>query len=165
MTKVRPALSFAQATTRVAGLIGYGEAARITGRSVRAVRYWTEDDRDGEPTISQALTLDAAWSAAGGEGAPILECYAVQLDVRLSDLRPCRAQLTSDIGLVAQEVGDAIHHALVVTAPGASPAAVHRAITETEQAQGHLATLVRRLGSFLKPAGVAGSGSLGGTRK
>ena len=165
MTKPRAALTFAQAITRVCGLIGYPEAARITGRSDRAVRYWTEDDQDGQPTLTQALALDAAYRAAGGADAPILESYAAQLDVRLSDDIACRMELTAAIGTVAQEVGEALNHALAVTAPGASPAQVHRAITETQDAGGRIAVLLRRLGSFLKPAVAAGAGPVGGAQE
>ncbi|HEX8446254.1 MAG TPA: hypothetical protein VF649_06535 [Sphingomonas sp.] len=165
MTKPRPALTFAQAVTRIAGLIGYPEAARLVGRSERTVRYWSEDDQDGEPRLQDALSLDLAWRAAGGDGAPILDSYAAQLDVAFADDLACRLELTTDIGLAAQDVGEAIQHALAVTASGASPAMVHRAIAETEEARGRLTSILRRLASFLKPAGVAGAGSVGGAQK
>jgi hypothetical protein len=165
MTKVRAPLTFAQAITRVAGVVGWPAMAALTGRTERTVRYWSEDDQDGCPTLDQAFALDVAYRAAGGEGAPILESYAAQLDVHIAEIPACREELTTVIGSVAQEVGDAIHHALVVAVPGASPAQVHRAITETEEAQGRLTMLVRRLASFLTPAGGAGAGSMGGAQK
>jgi hypothetical protein len=165
MTKVRAPLTFAQAITRIAGVLGWPAMARLTGRTERTVRYWSEDDQDGCPTLNHAFKLDLAYRAAGGEGAPILESYAAQLDVAAADLPACRTDLTTTVGLVAREVGEAVYHALAVAAPGASPAMVHRAIIESEEAQGHLSALVRRLASFLNPAGVAGPGTRGGAQK
>ena len=163
MTKQRPALSFAQAITRIAGVIGFEAAAKLVGRSDRAVRYWTEDDKDGEPTLSQALALDAAYRTAGGEGAPILDSYAAQLDVAIADHLASQLALTAAIGAAAQECGEAINHALAAAAPGATPAQVHRAITETEEASGRVTNLLRHLVKFLKPTAVAGSGHVGGS--
>ncbi|MEI6419543.1 MAG: hypothetical protein WCO82_10770, partial [Sphingomonadales bacterium] len=80
MTKLRPPLSFDQAVTRVAGLIGWDECAALVGRSARAVRAWSDPDAEASPSIEQALVLDLAYRAMGGEGAPIFEVYAARLD-------------------------------------------------------------------------------------
>ena len=42
MTKERAPLTFAQAVTRVAGLLGWEEAARVVERSERTLRLWSE---------------------------------------------------------------------------------------------------------------------------
>jgi len=165
MTNVRAPLTFAQAVTRIAGVVHFKECARIVRRSVRAVRYWSEEEKPGCPTLVQAIALDLAYRRAGGEGAPIFESYAAQLDVAIADEIACRNQLLAMIGTAAAECGEAYKHALVVAAPGVTPAQVHRAITETEEAAGVMSALLRSLTRFLKPAGVAGSGSFGGAEK
>lgn len=164
MTKLRAPLSFAQAIKRIGGVVEFKDCAALVGRSVRAVQLWSEDDRDGCPTLEQAFALDLAYRKAGGEGAPILESYAAQLDVAIADELACRTRLIAIIGDTAQECGEAYKHALVVAMPGATPAEVHRAITETEEAAGRITALLRSLTRFLKPAGVAGAGTMGGTQ-
>lgn len=149
MTKVRAPLSFSQAVTRVAGMIGWDEAARVTRRAMRTVRHWSESDRHGTPTLDQAFALDRAYLAAGGHGAPILECYARRLDVVLAQSVACKIALADDIALTARETADAISCSIHVTQPGASPTAIHRAIAETEEANGACTRLLGRLKSFL----------------
>lgn len=161
MTKVRAPLSFSQAITRVAGLIGWDEAARITRRAKRTVRYWSESDRHGTPTLDQAFALDRAYMAAGGDGAPILECYSRQLDVALTDALACKIALADDIATTARESADAISCSIYVTQPGASPTVIHRAIAETEEANVATTRLLGRLKSFL-PGNGAGQAHPGG---
>lgn len=155
MTKLRAPLSFSQAITRVAGLIGWDEAARVTRRAKRTVRHWSESDRHGTPTLDQAFALDRAYLAAGGEGAPILECYARQLDVAVAQSFASRAALADDIAATARESADAISCSIHVTQPGATPTAIHRAIAETEEASGAMTRLLGRLKSFLPGNGAA----------
>lgn len=149
MTKLRAPLSFSMAITRIAGLIGWEEAARIVTRAERTVRLWSESDIGGTPTLAQALALDMAYRAAGGQGAPILESYALQVEVALTDALACQLALADAIASVATESADAIASSIAVTRPGISPTLVHHAIAETEQASGALTRLVGRLKSFL----------------
>ena len=57
MTKVRAPLTFSLAITTAVGLIGWDQAAKITRRSKRAVRYWSESDKASMPTLDQAIGL------------------------------------------------------------------------------------------------------------
>lgn len=153
MTKLRAPLSFSLAVTTVAGLIGWQEAARITGRAVRTVRHWSESDRHGVPTLDQAIALDSAFIAKGGGFAPILESYARQLDVAMVDVVGCRVGLAEDIAMASRETGDAIGHCIQALQPGATPAQIQRAIVETEEADALFPRLIGRLKALLPGTG------------
>lgn len=163
MTKLREPLSFSLAITTVVGRIGWIEAARITGRAVRTVRHWSESDRSGTPTLDQAIALDRAFVGAGGDYAPILESYARQLDVAMADATASRAALADDIALASRETGDAIGHCIQALQAGASPAQIHRAIAETEEADALFPRLIGRLKALLPGTG-AGSAATGDAR-
>ncbi|WP_336950569.1 hypothetical protein [Sphingobium aromaticivastans] len=155
MTKVRAPLSFSLAITTAVGLIGWDQAAKITRRSKRAVRYWSESDKASLPTLDQAIALDRQFMEAGGGFAPILESYARQLDISLLDTLACREALADDIAQATQESADAISSSIHVTLPGASPTEIYHAIKETEEASGAMNRLLTRLKSFLPGNGAA----------
>ena len=155
MTKVRAPLTFALAITTAVGLIGWEHTAKITRRSKRAVRYWSESDKTSLPTLDQAMALDRAFMEAGGGFAPILESYARQLDISLLDTLACRASLADDIAQVTEESAGAISSSIHVMLPGASPTEIYHAIKETEEANGAMNRLLTRLKSFLPGNGAA----------
>jgi hypothetical protein len=155
MTKLRAPLSFSLAITTAVGLIGWDQAARLTRRSKRAVRYWSESDKASLPTLDQAIALDRDFLARGGGFAPILESYARQLDISLVDTLACREALADDIAQVSLESADAISSSIHVTLPGASPTEIYHAIKETEEASGAMNRLLTRLKSFLPGNGAA----------
>lgn len=161
MTKLRAPLTFAQATARVAGLVTYATMAQITRRKERAVRYWSEPDCKSAPTVLQALALDAAYRAAGGEDAPFLDTYALLLDVELQSQAACRVELATEIAETARECGEAIATSIAVASSNASPRATMRAVAEAEQAHSRTGALLRRLMSFL-PAGAGPAASKSG---
>lgn len=155
MTKVRAPLTFSLAITTAVGLIGWEQAAKITRRSKRAVRYWSESDKASMPTLDQAIALDRAFMEAGGNHAPILESYARQLDVALSNTLACRAALADDIAQASLESAGAISSSIHAMQHGASPTEIHHAIKETEEASGAYSRLLTRLRSFLPGNGAA----------
>jgi len=155
MTKVRAPLTFSLAITTAIGLIGWDQAAKITRRSKRAVRYWSESDKASMPTLDQALALDRAFMEAGGAYPPILESYARQLDVALANTMACRAALADDIAQASLETADAISSSIHAMQHGASPTEIHHAIKETEEASGSINRLLTRLKSFLPGNGAA----------
>jgi hypothetical protein len=155
MTKLRAPLSFSLAITTAVGLIGWDQAARLTRRSKRAVRYWSESDKASLPTLDQAMALDQDFLARGGGFAPILESYARQLNISLVDTLACREALADDIAQVSLESADAISSSIHVTLPGASPTEIYHAIKETEEASGAMNRLLTRLKSFLHSNGAA----------
>lgn len=155
MTKVRAPLSFSLAITTAVGLIGWDHAAKITRRSKRAVRYWSESDKGSMPTLDQAIALDLEFMKAGGGFAPILESYARQLDVALANTLACRAALADDIAQASLETADAISSSIHAMQHDASATQIHHAIKETEEASGAMNRLLTRLKSFLPGNGAA----------
>jgi len=158
MTNLRTPLTFADAMTRVAGVLTYPDVRRLMRRSDRCVRSWSEPASGKRPTIEQALALDLAYRLAGGQGAPFRDAYDHQLGVAVSDATPCRLALGADIAEVARETGEAIAASVALMDPAISPRAVHRALVEVEQAQGRFATLLTRVTKFLP----LGAGSIAG---
>jgi hypothetical protein len=130
MTKVRPALSFEAAIAKVAGHIGWVVVAQICNRSERTVRSWSEVEIPGAITMDAALALDAAYAAAGGDGAPFLRCYALRLQADTIAAQASTDELARKTVAAIKEGGEA-HAALVAaTRPGAT--AADRAIAEKE---------------------------------
>jgi hypothetical protein len=160
MTKTRAPLSFSLAITTVAGVIGWQTAARITRRSVRTIRHWSESDKHGTPTLDQAIALDRAYVAAGGAMAPILASYMLQMDVAAVDPVACRTALAEDIALLSRETGDAISHCIQALQPGSTPAEIYRAIAETQEADAVIPRLLGRLKALL-PGNGAGAEARG----
>ena len=158
MTALRAPLTFPAAMTRVAGVVGWPACCAIAGRKVRALRYWSEDGCTATPTIAQALAFDAAYQAAGGEGAPFGDAFMFQLEGARAQIDACRRQLADAIAEASSESGDAIAAGVALTVTNASPLQALRALAEAEQAHSAWGRVIRRLTSFLP----TGSGSIAG---
>jgi hypothetical protein len=130
MTKRRLPLTFENALTKVAGVIGWPEVARICGQVERTCRNWSEPDTTAAISLDAARKLDVAFLAAGGEGAPFLICYATRIEADSLAATPGREQLLDSIGKAARESGEAVCATLSAALPNASPA--HFAIAERE---------------------------------
>lgn len=129
MTKRRTALSFDDAATRIAAQIGWEEMAGIVGRSERAVRNWSDPECATYPSIDQALALDVAYRARGGEGAPYAEAYADRLEMAAQAAQSASA-LPRLAGIAAKETGEALAALIAAAQPGATLA--ERAIARRE---------------------------------
>lgn len=164
MTNVRTPKTFADAMTRVAGLLDWEPCAKLVNRSTRCVRNWSEPSCSKRPTVEQALILDAAYLRAGGEIAPFRDTYDFLLDVRVTEQTACQRALAEDIATLALECGEAISFGMAVTHSNASPAAVHRAVAEATHAHTASAALLRRLTSFLPFGAGSHAGKAGGTQ-
>lgn len=134
MTKVRPALSLERPINEIATLIGWeGAAAAVSahrGRAISAsgVRNWTDDGRSALPTIQDALALDLAFIAAGGDHAPILQALSAHVGIALAAApAACLVLVAADI---ADEAGEAVSAVLKASQPGAT--AGLREIARTE---------------------------------
>lgn len=165
MTKARIPVTFPNAITRIAGLITFEDAAQIVGRSDRCVRDWSDPLSSALPALDQALALDAAYRAAGGEGAPIAETYAAMLDAQLAAETACCAALTEDIARAASEFGDAVAAGLAVTGEGCGTITIRVAMQEAEQAHSATGAMLRRLHSFLPGGAGLRGGKTGGVPK
>ncbi|MDP8995108.1 MAG: hypothetical protein M3N07_09045, partial [Pseudomonadota bacterium] len=80
MTKRRAPLTFERALTSVAALIGWPRCAEIVGKHENTVRNWSDPDTSAGITLEAALSLDVEYRKAGGDGAPMLQCYATRLE-------------------------------------------------------------------------------------
>jgi hypothetical protein len=149
MTLARAPLTFPNAITRIAAVLGFDGMAGIIGRSQRLVRKWSHPQARAYPTLAQAVALDAAYAAAGGDGAPLLETYSQLLDMEIGRQAASRIALNASIATAARECGEAVAHGLAVGQPGSGAREVHRAIAEAEQAHTAMAVVVRRLSNFL----------------
>lgn len=147
MTKLRPPLSFEQAMNRLAGVLGWDGMAGTLGLTESAVRKKGDPDTPGSLTYEEAFRLDAAYHAAGGEGFPLHESYALRLQVSLTETRASSAELVRATGKAAREVGEAIDALLAASEPGADAHARETARREGEEAIQALTSAVSKTGA------------------
>lgn len=136
MTKTRPPLTFELGLTRIAGLIGWDRVAALAGQEERTVRNWS--DPDTGPSAEQiplgtSLRLDAAYRAAGGPDAPMLDCYALRFATELGGCGHDLSELAMRIADAAKEGGEALAAAIRAALPGASDEQLARAILEFQE--------------------------------
>jgi len=165
LTLAREPLSFPRAITKIAAVIDYPDMARVIGRSESLTRKWSHPARKAFPTLAQAVAIDGAYVAAGGDGTPLLEAYAQQLDVAIGREIACQLALSAAVAVAAKEFGEAVAASLAVARPGApNQGAVFHALNESEEASAAMAVVVRHLTSFL-PGGAGSPGEApGGTQ-
>lgn len=77
MTKARAPLSISEAVTTIAGLIGWDQVAAAAGCGKLLVRHWGDPSSQRLPSRKQAMKIEAAYRAAGGEGAPVTGAYVL----------------------------------------------------------------------------------------
>lgn len=159
MTKFRAPLSFEQALDRIAGLLGWAEAAALIGKKERTLRDYGDPDIATGITLQDAYTLDRAYRAAGGDGLPILQCYLFRLETEAAVPGHDPEALTRLTQHAAIETGEALAALIATTRPGASPADIALARRETEQAMSALShTLPMLDGAGPSSAGVTPRG-------
>ncbi|WP_294319672.1 hypothetical protein [uncultured Sphingomonas sp.] len=151
-----PKTSF-HAVQRIAEFFGGTKAAApILGVKYRRLHDWTYQETASCPSFAQAIALDIAYRAAGGEGAPLFEAYASHLDLSFNELTACHAALAADLAEASREFGDAWAAATALIVPGHSPNAVQHALIELDQAETLFVRLRRRISSFVRPGTVPG---------
>lgn len=165
MTKLRTPRTWADATHRVGDTIGYDVAANAVGKSESLIRQWSNPDSDKRPSIDQALTLDAAYLAAGGEEPPHLQAFEFQLGAATDRKAACSRALAAEVATIARETGDAVAAAMVLITSTASNRDVHRAFAEAQELARAADALLRRVASFLPSNLVPDAGKLGGTHQ
>jgi hypothetical protein len=140
MTKRRPPLSVDAALARIAGQIdgAWVEMGVITSRSESMVRAWGDPARREKIPVEDAIMLDLAFRAAGGEGAPIFETYAHQLNVEGGTWFADQVALGRYAAEVIRECGEAGSAVVLSAQPGASAAQRRQALREVEEAIGVL---------------------------
>ena len=146
MTRLREPATFENALAKIAVLLGYDGCATVLGKSESHVRKLGAPDTEREISLRDAVRLDAAWRRAGGEGAPLLECYALKLDLGTTDTPIAGASLMmAGAAKAAKESGEAVAAALVLASDTRDPKKRLDAVREIEEsiaAQSHLLTQI-----------------------
>lgn len=131
MTKRREPLTFHRALTVIAARIGWDKCAMLVGRGERLVRLWSDPEADSEISIIDALRLDKAFMAAGGDHGPFHQVFTVQLELAARD--GVNEDLAIAAGKAAKESGEAVN-ALIEAAASSDPARLRAARKEAEEA-------------------------------
>jgi hypothetical protein len=157
VTKIRPALTFENALSTVAGHIGWARVAAITGKAETTVRNWSDPDTTASITLEAALQLDTEFHLAGGEGEPFLLCYATRLDADRLAATPELQALIDGAAKSAKESGEAVAAVLKAAKSAASLGDLAIAERELEEAitahTNSLAALRARRKALLDPEG------------
>jgi hypothetical protein len=114
VTKRPLPLTFDAALARIAGHLrgGWAEMAQVAERKERTVRNWGDPDTPEDVPAGAMLKLDLAYQAAGGQGAPLFEAYANQLDLAEAARFADRHELLARAERLIREGGEG-HAALV----------------------------------------------------
>lgn len=144
MTKARAPLTPYRSLSQIADLLGWDGCAAVLGKSEWSVRKWADPDAEREISLQDAIRLDAAFMRAGGERAPLFECYAARLDLAGADDEDDEAQLLAATSIAAKEAGEAVSAALDAAA-SKDKAARLRAKKEAGEAIEALQSLFHRL--------------------
>lgn len=122
MTKLRAPISFEDGITRIAGHLGWAAAAAVIDQKERTLRAYSDPDDPRQIALRDALRLDQAYQRAGGDDAPLLDAFALQLDVAMRESNRCRAELSRRTARLAVEGGQAVSALIVATDPNATDA-------------------------------------------
>jgi hypothetical protein len=164
MTKVRPPLTINNALDRIAGQVdgGWATMATAIGKRERTVRNYGDPDTPEEISARDSIALDILFQQHGGEGAPIFQTYALQLELDRADAFATQAEIARRVQASIKEGAEAAQAAIACTLPGASQADFVSAIREHEEAisanTDTLAALKQGAGSFASGARLTGNG-------
>lgn len=136
MTKLRPPLSIDAALARIAGLLdrGWEQMAEVTGRKIGMIRAWADPQRRERIPVEDAIALDLAYRRAGGEGAPIFECYGAQLDAAGVEWFSSQIALGHEVTRLIKECSEAETATLLASMPGSTARDRTHALREVDQA-------------------------------
>lgn len=152
MTRVRQPLTFELALTQIAELLGWDGCATVLGKSESHIRKLSTPDTEREISLRDAVRLDAAWRRAGGEGAPLLECYALQLDLGADPASTSIELVLSGAASAAKESGEAVAAAIALAGAMRDPKARISAVREIEEAINELSHLLSGIMSINREA-------------
>ena len=120
MTKRRAPVTFERALVRVADLIGWPAMGEAIGKAPRTVLDYSDPDTDTGISLRDAFALDLAFRRAGGEGAPLHDCWRLRLELEEHGAPGCRDALFRHTVSVIKESGEAAAALVHATAPGAT---------------------------------------------
>lgn len=134
MTKRRPPLSIDAALARIAGQLpgGWGEMASVVERCESHVRAWGDHDKRDQIPLPCAILLDIAYQRAGGEGRPLFETYALQVQVAHEAAFASEIELARRACVLIREGAQAQEAMVLATLPDATPQSREHAVRELE---------------------------------
>lgn len=149
MTLERLPITFENALGDIARRLGWDGCAELLGKSETHLRKMGTPDTDRELSIRDAVRLDAAYRRAGGEGAPLLECYALKLDMQIAAGGICPEAMLAGAQGAAKESGEAIAAVLELVNSPDDRKAQRAALKEVEEAISDLSRIATRIGVSL----------------
>lgn len=164
MTKTVLPFTFTDAAKRTIARIGEAEAAQLVGKSVATLEAWRLDDNPRWPRIDQALALDLAYAAAGGDGSPFLDAFQVAVSVASIERDACRTALATTIATLAKDSGELLAASIAVIHPDATQREVDRALVEAQDVVTGADSVVRQLKSFSRRGAGSRPEKAGGSR-
>ncbi|MPT48020.1 MAG: hypothetical protein E2598_06315 [Sphingobium sp.] len=150
MTIIRKPATFEKALKDISDLLGWDGCADVLGKSESHLRKLGTPDTDRELSIRDAVRLDAAYRRAGGEGAPLFDCYALKLDIHMPSAPACTDTMLSGAQKVAKESGEAVAAIIELAGNLGSEKARTDALREIEEAVADLTRLARRITATVK---------------
>lgn len=147
MTKLRPPLSIDGALGRIAGELpgAWNEMAAIVGRHESTVRRWGDHDAVEQIPLPCAIALDIAFEKAGGEGRPLFETYALQVQVAREHCFAGEIELMHRACVLIREGAQAQEAAVLASLPSASERDRAHAVRELEDVSHVVTSLIALL--------------------
>lgn len=140
MTKQRTPVSFERSLVRISDVLGWKRMGELIGKAPRTVMDYSDEDVATCITLDDAFTLEAAYRDAGGEGAPIGDCWSLLLNKRPTVA--CRDELFRRVAVASKEGGESQVALIRALAPDAD--AVDRRVARRE-VQEHIEALTGTL--------------------
>ncbi len=153
MTKVRAPLSIDAALGRISGqLLGaWKEMATVVGRSESQVRRWGDAAHPDQIPLPCAIALDIAYQRAGGDGRPLFETYALQVQVALEDAFASEIELLHRACVLIREGAQAQEALVLASMPSATEKDRVHAVRELEDVAHIVTSAIALLASRTPP--------------
>lgn len=134
MTKLREPHTFADAVTRIMGVVSPEACAEALGKSESLIRKFADPDHDSLPSIQQAYLLDAVYVAATGVACPpLLRVYKQNIEGLTAPAAPKAAKPLTEAALTMQQALGSFAGKIVTALDGNSPGGA--AVTTAERAE------------------------------
>jgi len=117
-------MSIDTALARIAGQFpnGYKDLARVVDRHEATVRAWGDADKpDQQMPLPAAIMLDIAYMREGGQGRPLFETYALQVEVEREKAFASETALAQRACVLIREGAQANEAVVLASLPFATP--------------------------------------------
>lgn len=134
VTKLRPPLSIDGALGRIAGQLpgAWAEMAKLVDRHQSTVRRWGDHDAEEQIPLPAAIILDIAYQRAGGDGTPLFDTYALQVQVAKEQAFSSQLELARRACTLIKEGAEAEEAMVLASLPSATELDRVKAVRELE---------------------------------